>query len=319
MRALDGARREWGTTVAFRKIAVVMNPGSGKGKAGPDPERVTELLSRDGAVVSIRRIGRDRPVAGLVQEARADGCDIVVAAGGDGTICGVASAMAGGDLPMGVLPLGTFNYFTRSLSIPPELEPACDVVLAANTRTISTARVNDRLFLNNTSIGRYPEILANREGIYRRWGRSRLAAYVSVIRTLMTLRRPLDLTISADGTIHRMRTPLVFVLNNAFQLQQMGLKGQEELAAGKLVMFMSPDAGRFGQVRQALALAAGLAEDGRDFHMLSASRFDIESRRSRHTVALDGERFRADSPLVIRAVDADLRMVLPADYERDVR
>ncbi|WP_226780584.1 diacylglycerol/lipid kinase family protein [Oceaniglobus trochenteri] len=303
----------------LKKIHVVLNPGSGKKEPVCDADDLRRMLSAQGADVEVSQVRRDRPIGQLVEDALSGGADLVVAAGGDGTICGVAEGMAGSGVAMGVLPLGTFNYFARSLSIPDDIEGAVEVLLKGDARAVRTGRINNRLFLNNTSIGRYPEILANREGIYRRWGRSRIAAYWSVLKTLLTLRRPLDLRIEADDETISMRTPLVFVLNNAFQLDQMGLKGQEDLAEGKLLMFLSPDTGRFGLLRQALALAFGVAEDGRDFRLVSAYRFDIHARRKRHRVALDGERRRLKNPLSIRAVPDELHVVVPKDFDREIR
>lgn len=302
-----------------RRIGIVLNPGSGRDRTEDPEKELAGLVADMGLDAQIycmdKRNGADVQVAA----ARRDGCDVIVAAGGDGTICGVAAELTGADETLGIIPLGTFNYFARSLDIPADMEGALSIVAQGRVQAVNTGTINDRLFLNNTSIGRYPEILETREGIYRRWGRSRIAAYWSVVKTLMTLRRPLYLTIDADGTQHRLRTPLVFVLNNAFQLEQQGLEGADALSEGKLVMFLSPDAGRFGLIRQALMLLMGRAVEQRDFIRLTARRFDIESRRRRHTVALDGERVHLARPLQIRAHAKALHVIVPESYERDVR
>lgn len=305
-----------------RRITVVLNPGSGKGEGRAGPDELCGMLAAQGAEVHFETLEKGVSIDELVKRGLQRDSDIVVAAGGDGTICGVAEAMAGSGVPMGILARGTFNYFARSLDLPQDEGEAVEVILTGTARPVRTGRINGKLFLNNTSVGRYPEILANREGIYKRWGRSRVAAYWSVLTTLLTLRRPLELRIDADGAVHTLRTPLIFVLNNAFQMEQMGLDGQEALAEGKLVMYLSPDTGRFGLLRQALALAVGVAQEGRDFQILAAEHFDIQSRRrSSHRVALDGERLRLDAPLSISAKENELHVIAPetATAQRDIR
>lgn len=302
-----------------RHIAIILNPGSGRDRDDDPGEQAVRLLAEAGHEAKLYRFSKDQPLAKTVARALSDGAQTVVAAGGDGTICGVAGALSGTGVAMGVLPLGTFNYFARSLKLPEDLSEAIGVVVNGRALAVRTGTINGKVFLNNTSVGRYPEILANREVVYKRWGRSRIAAYWSVLKTLVTLRRPLELSIDADGEVHRYRTPLIFVLNNAFQMEQMGLEGHDALNEGKLAMYISPDSGRLGQVRQALALALGIAQEKRDFLFLSAHKFRITGRRRRHRIALDGEREKMSTPLTIESHIDTLRVIVPEDYNREIR
>ncbi|WP_157937666.1 diacylglycerol/lipid kinase family protein [Oceaniglobus roseus] len=305
--------------MAEGKIVVLLNPNSGKERGGAISEELAGLFRDRGVEADIRTLRKGDDLPGRVRSAVEDGAAIVVAGGGDGTICGVAEGLADTGVPMGVLPLGTFNYFARSLDIPEELEQAVEVIVNGRASKVRTGTINGRLFLNNTSIGRYPEILETREGVYKKWGRSRIAAYWSVLKVLLTLRRPLSLTIDADGERTTLRTPLVFVLNNAFQMEQQGLKGVEALKEGKLAMYLSPDAGRWGLIRQALAIAMGMAEEKRDFILLTATSFEIRCRRRSQKVALDGERLRLDSPLKIEAHLDALQVMVPPELDLEIR
>ena len=64
---------------------------------------------------------------------------------------------------LAVIPIGTYNHFARDLGIPTEWRAALEVALRGETRVIDTARVNDRFFVNNLSMGLYPELVARRE------------------------------------------------------------------------------------------------------------------------------------------------------------
>ena len=293
---------------------VVLNPRSGHGGGRGDVEtEVARACEAAGLRVEIARTGRATSPEDAARDGVERGFERIVAAGGDGTICAVASVLAGTDRVMGVLPMGTFNYFARSLGVPQELEGAVEVLRAGVPRPVSIARVNGEAFLNNASLGAYAAILETREDVYRRWGRSRPAAYWSVVKTLATLRKPLRLTIEIGGETVARRTPLVFAVANAFQLDQMGLPGRECVEAGGLALFVAPDGGRWGLMRRAAALALGLAGPGRDYELICGAPIRIASRRPRRLVARDGERSRMSGPFEFTVEPGALRVLAPRE------
>ena len=87
--------------------------------------------------------------------------------GGDGTLGSAASALAGTEVALGVLPLGTLNHFAKDLGLPIELDAAMDTVAANKPVAIDVAEVNGRVFLNNSSIGIYPFFVAKRSAEQR--------------------------------------------------------------------------------------------------------------------------------------------------------
>ena len=300
-------------------ICVVMNAGSGKGE---DAERVRAAFQALDVPVTLQLVTDGSRITAAARKALNDGYPTIVAAGGDGTICAVAAALRESDRTMGILPLGTFNYFARSLDLPQELEAAVQVICKGRTAPIRVATINDRVFLNNASLGIYPAILETREDIYGRWGRSRTAAYWSVLKTLARMGKPMRLRITVDGVERMVRTPLVFVVNNAFQLEQIGLDGVDRIAAGELVVFIAHDSGRLGMVRHALALAVGNAEKDRNFELMSGKEVRIEiitRRRKPHQVARDGERERIGAPYDLKVVPQGLTAPVPEGWDATVR
>ncbi|ULB09209.1 diacylglycerol kinase [Cereibacter azotoformans] len=300
-------------------ICVVMNAGSGKGE---DADRVRAAFEAQQVPVHLELVEDGSRLASVAAEAVNRGFGTIVAAGGDGTICAVAAAMAGSGRRMGILPLGTFNYFARSLLLPQELEAAVEVICAGRTAPIRIATVNDEVFLNNASLGVYPAILETREEIYKRWGRSRALAYWSVLKVLARMGRPLRLRVRAGGEERVVRSPLVFVVNNAFQLEQMNLDGAERVAAGDLVVFIAPNTGRLGMFRNAVALALGSASVDQNYMMMSGPHVEIDlpqgHRRVWH-VARDGERERMVPPFDLRAIEGALEVTVPEHWNREVR
>src|SRR5688572_12855412 len=127
-----------------------------------EAERVRQAFLGHGVDVHVR------PVAGfqLAKEAKhaaTAGVDAVVAAGGDGTISSIAGVLAGGKVPLGVLPLGTLNHFAKDLGIPLDLSAAAKVILEGHVREVDVAEVNGHVFINNSSIGIYPQVVRDRD------------------------------------------------------------------------------------------------------------------------------------------------------------
>ena len=296
------------------RICVISNKGSGRSSREADAVDAAMAVLGDRAMLW-RVEGRDLDDAGA--QAVAEGFGAIVAAGGDGTIMSVAGAVAGAaqgaGRRFGVVPLGTFNYFARGLGIPEDPAGAAQVILDGHARPVSLGEVNGRLFLNNVSLGVYPAILRNREEVYRRWGRRRIAAHWSVAKTVLSLGRPLYLSLTTDGEASRVVTPLLFVARSAFQLEHFGLDGADCVAAGRMAVFVAPDTGRAGLFATAFRLVRGSTQAGRDFALACADEVTIAARSRHLTVACDGEKMRMRTPLRLRIHPDALEVFAPPE------
>jgi diacylglycerol kinase (ATP) len=116
------------------KRLVLWNPKSGKA-ADAAPERARFLQAPDTTLEETESPADARHKA---EQAAARGFDIVVAAGGDGTVNSVANGIidSGADVTLGVMPIGTANDFAFSLGMPTELDAATDAVIANNARPL---------------------------------------------------------------------------------------------------------------------------------------------------------------------------------------
>lgn len=296
------------------RICVICNEGSGRNSREDDAIRIA--MGVLGARASLRRVKGHDIEAAAIQAVR-DGFGAIVAAGGDGTIMTVAGAVTDSGRHFGVLPLGTFNYFARGLSIPEDPAGAAQVILDGTTRPYSVGEVNGKIFLNNISLGIYPAILRAREDVYARWGRRRIAAHWSAAKTFVRFQRPLFLTVQADGQERKVRTPLLFVARSAYQLESFGLVGSECVAAGQFAVFLAPDDGRIGLFEKAFRLVRRSMKQGRDFDLLCGNEVSIATRSRHLTVACDGEKFRMRTPLRLRMRHDALQVFAPAEASTD--
>jgi len=239
----------------------------------------------------------------------------VIAGGGDGTINAVAGELVGTGKRLGVLPLGTFNYFAREMGVPAELDEAFRTCFEGETRSVTVGDVNGRMFLNNASIGLYPVILAVREQAYRRWGRSRFLAYWSVLTALLRLRPNMKLMITSDGKRRIIRTPLLFVARNAVQLEEFRVPGVKCVSDDGFSVYALRSMNRLGLLRVAWHALAGKLEPQYDFDMICTSAMRVESRRMLRTVAFDGERVKMLAPIEFQVRQAALSILVPRKRE----
>ena len=294
------------------RVCAVMNAGSGRKRHDETRALLERRLAPACAGFEIRVARRGRDLPGLARQVAAEGFDLVVAVGGDGTQSAVADALAGGDAAMGVLPGGTFNYFARDLGVGETMDAGIDTLLEARAVPVDLGEVNGLHFVNNISFGAYPKILKTREGIYRRWGRSRIAAYWSVLVALRRLRRPMRLTTRVDGQERHLTSALVFVARSAYQLENFGLEGADAIRGGQMVVLIARASRAMPLFRSALRLALGQSARNEDFDMIVTDAIDIETPDRAQLVAHDGEKTRMTSPFRIRVRHGVLRVLCPA-------
>ena len=200
----------------MRAIPLIVNSRSGTGADGV-VERLTGLYRAAGAEVSPRvaKSGADLPA--LAREVAREQPPLVVAAGGDGTINAVASALVGGTTALGVIRCGTLNHLARDLGIPLDQTDAVVATLRGRAREVDVGEVNGRFFLNNSSLGLYPDIV-------RRPHASSNAVWAAASGGRCCGRRTRCCAPSVHGRHARARrqefarrTPFVFIGNNVYR------------------------------------------------------------------------------------------------------
>lgn len=294
------------------RSCVILNDGAGRAAGdGARHDSLLRLLEAQGVEADLRRVRRGSELAQTARHCLEAGYGRLIAAGGDGTIAALAGVVHEAGAELGILPEGTFNFFARGLGIPEETGAAVAALRDGVVRDVAIGTVNGRVFLNNASLGVYPTILREREGMYRRWGRSRLAAYGSVLSVLVGRRRPLRLAVRIDGTELQLRTALAFVCNSAFQLRQFGVDGSEAIEDGAFVLLCSRNDDRWSMLRAALRLALRRPRRAEDFDLFTGRDIVIRQSRLRTVLALDGERQGLTGQLEIRHAARPLRVVVP--------
>ena len=248
----------------------------------------------------------------LLRHRQAENLGVVVAAGGDGTLNAVASKLMGTDIPMGILPLGTFNYVARVLNIPLDLLDAAKAIGEGQPRSVHVAQLNQHIYLNNASLGLYPLFIQKREQFNKHFGRFPLHAYTSALDVLIRDRKELKLEVEVDGQRYPVKTPLIFFGNNQLQLAEMKLRIAEAAEAGKVAGVVVAKSDKRTLFKTLWQLIKGNLDQASDVYSFAADEVIVHSKRNKLTVAVDGEIVTMTPPLKITVRKHALNIMVPA-------
>ncbi len=292
-------------------VPVIINAGAGNPHVDKRVKKLTELFLAGGLQVDIRLASSGEELDTLMRAAAAERPRLLVAAGGDGTISTAAAALVGSATVLGVLPFGTLNHFAKDLDIPLELEEAVGNIIDGNSIAVDVGEVNGRVFINNSSLGLYPDMVRDREHQHSRLGRGKFRSLVWA--SIAAFRRYPFLTVRLDveGSKRVQVTPLVFVGNNEYSMEGFNIGERARIDGGRLSIYIVKKQGRAALVRLSLEALFGRLRQARDFEALTATDFVIETRHSRILVATDGEVQGMKSPLHYRIRPRSLRVIVP--------
>lgn len=299
---------------------IVLNAGSGHDDTSVTRTIIETALTEAGREYHIMLVedASQLPQVSTEAVARAQALDgVVVAAGGDGTINAVAQAVLGSGRPFGVLPQGTFNYFSRTHGIPSGTAEALQVLLNSRAYPVQVGLVNDRVFLVNASLGLYPKLLEDREAYKQSYGRNRLVAWWAGIMTLLHEHRPMRINVEHGGQSYELRTLMVFVSNNRLQLERIGFPEAKAVEQGLLVGTVLKPVATLTLLRLMLRGALGQLGDAEHVASFVFRQITVTPARAllygrgRIKVAMDGEVSLLTAPLQFRLAPEELLLLKP--------
>jgi diacylglycerol kinase family enzyme len=303
-------------------VVIVLNVGSGRGDTQGRRATIQSVLEEAGQRHEFRVVddARQLPtVARRAVELAQQQQGVVVAAGGDGTINTVAQAVWKSGRPFGVLPQGTFNYFSRAHGIPADPTEATKALLHAVVQPVQVGLLNERVFLVNASLGLYPRLLEDREAYKKHFGRSRFVALWAGLMTILREHRQLVLQLAHEGKAQTMRATTLVVGNNVLQLEQLGIPEARALQRGQLAAITVRPVGMLAMVWLLVRGALGQLGAADNVRSFAFKRLTVRLRhpygRRRIKVAMDGEVTWLSSPLVFEVAPHPLRLLVPT---RDV-
>lgn len=254
-----------------------------------------------------------RPLADRVRDAAQGQAEIVLAAGGDGTVTAVASALIGTKKILALLPLGTANLLARDLRIPLALDQAIAALSDMEPMTIDVGELNGHVFLHKVVVGFAPAVAAGRERIRKRADLPALFGFVRYFGRQVMRPHDLRLELEADGgAAESIRVRSIAVANNAYDEGLGLLFSRSTLNGGHLTVYTARHLGMFDIVRLAARMALGSWRKDEALTERRVSSTVLRSRRKLLQVMIDGEVERMATPLRFRIRPGALRVLAPA-------
>ncbi|KPC72568.1 lipid kinase [Thermoactinomyces vulgaris] len=199
----------------MKRARLIYNPTAGRELVVKQLPQLLTKLEQAGFETSCYATTKRWTAAEEARQAAERQFDVVIAAGGDGTIHEVVNGLAGCEHPpkLGILPAGTTNDLARALRLPRDILAACDVITGSRTTLVDVGKFGERYFINVAAAGRITEVTYEAPSRLKTM-MGPFAYYAKAIEKLGTLHKPFPL---------RLQTPrgeweaevLLFIIANS--------------------------------------------------------------------------------------------------------
>ena len=289
------------------RALVVYNPMAGQRDRSSEVRAAAGRLASAGWKVDLVSSTSARELEKAARDAVLAGMDMVVAAGGDGTLNLAVQSLANQRTVLGVLPVGTTNVWARELGIPSDPKRAADLLLKGEVARTDLGMANGRYFLFVAGVG-FDASVTRAVGA-RAKRRLGMLAYVVAAGVEALKLRGVEATLSADGLLSRERVLMVVASNIRLYGGVLHMAPQAFADDGLLDVWVFRGRGILaGAVHTASVL---LGRHGRDpgARFYRCSNLSISARGSL-PVQLDGD-YVGTTPVTVRVVPRALRVVVP--------
>jgi diacylglycerol kinase (ATP) len=290
------------------KTRFIFNPRSGRNARDPRLlRRVRDFIRDNDLDALLVQTERPRHATELARRAVDEGCTLVVAVGGDGTLNEVASGLVGTPVPLGLIPCGSGNGLGRHLGIPSPGRGAFRTLLEGRQRSIDTGTVNGIPFFNAMGIGFDAEISSR----FNRLTRRGLPAYA--LTTFRAFRgfHPVDCTIHAGATSLRTPAFLLAIANSDQYGNDCFIAPGARVDDGRLDLTVLTRVTLWNAVPLGLRLFARRIDGSRSVVRLAGQRFLIE-RDGPGVIHTDGEVHETGATLTVEVLPRSLKVLVPA-------
>ncbi len=240
------------------------------------------------------------------------GMKTIIVGGGDGSLSSAAATLAHKGVVLGVLPMGTFNFFANDINMPADLTQAVRTLREAKPQWIDLGQLNDRIFLNKASIGLHPFAIETRRAYQKKWGLSKRIAISLALMSSVWHSPNLRLTLDSEHLKRNLQTPFLVVGNNEFETGLDKMLNRDRFDAGCLGLYYAHKISRFTLLRIGLqAFFRWKLKHITELETLTTQQVEIHLKKKRLRVAVDGEVLEFQTPLRFQILPKALQVLLP--------
>jgi diacylglycerol kinase (ATP) len=298
-----------------RHALVVVNPASGRADVAPLRRMLAQRLAEHGWEHDIYAITGADDVAAVVRAACARGVDLVVAAGGDGTVASVVNGMWQSNACLGILPLGTGNMLARAMAIPTTLAGALDLIVGPHAlQLLDLMRVGEHVYVINVSAGLSARGMRDTPTAQKR--RFGMLAYMWTMGRDLLRRAPQRFNLTIDGQQLQVRASEILVSNGAWLREPPFPYGPPSGFNDQQFDVYILTARRVADYLQIIrAVLHGSWKRQTALHTLTMREsITIDAAGQRQPVQADGE-WIGHTPVTVRLIPGALRVIVPQQAE----
>ena len=288
----------------MEKVLFVINPISGTKRKESLYDLIPRILHVNGVAFEIVETQYAGHASELTLMAIKSGFDCVVAVGGDGTVNEIGATLAGSDVVLGIVPLGSGNGLARSLKLSGNPEQAINQILTGKTVEVDTMVLNDHNFVNMAGIG-FDAWVAHNFSTQKKRG---IAYYIKAMLESYLDFTPLDLTYSFEGRRYEEKAFVMSFANSGQYGNNAYIAPMADFSDGLIdVAILSP-------FPKPMAPAIGLSLVTHDihkskyYHHFKTDHVEI-NMKSVPKVHVDGEAIHTRLPIHVSVTDRKLRVV----------
>lgn len=298
------------------RATVICNPRAGRGAGENGLKPALEVLERSGWRLAVEYSQGVGDATVKAREAVERGQDVVVVAGGDGTLNEAVQAVAGSETALGYLPTGTVNVWARELRIPLQATGAALALVDGRIERIDLGVAGDRYFLLMAGIGFDGEVVRRAHTIERHKQRFGVLPYIAAGLSTVPRYRGADLELRYDGLIRRVQALMLVAGNTRLYGPRFQLTPNAVANDGRLDVCIIKGRGPLALVRQSLPLLLSGSITHSDVELLRVDRLTVQSSVAM-PLQLDGELVGA-TPIQLSVAPRALKVVIPNGFASDL-
>lgn len=305
------------------KTILILNPVSGTSMMAsnqdtPEDNEATILAALNEYAITpeVWHTTKEDPGQGLAKKAAASGAELVIAAGGDGTIHAVAHGLIGTNSTLGIIALGTMNNLARSLKIPEEIKQACEVIAQGDSKQIDVGTINEHVFLEVTGIGLDAALFPAAEEIKNPGLLSTLRGVIEGLFKLYTF-RPTRMKIAFDDNKSRSYHAIqVTICNSPSYGAHIQVAPEALMDDGLLDVVIYRNFSKFEYIRHAISISQGrrMLQPGITHHRSKSLRVTGDQPIEMHADGIP----HGTTPATIKVVPGALRVRIPQNVATGV-
>ncbi|GCE19617.1 diacylglycerol/lipid kinase family protein [Dictyobacter kobayashii] len=246
------------------RTVLILNPTSGESALATNhssldsnEEQILAALRTYNIEPTVVYTTVDDPGTGLARKAAEEGADIVIAAGGDGTLHAVANGLIHTNSALGILPMGTMNNIARSLHIPEDIEKACEIIARGSSSRIDVGKINDHIFLEVSGVGLEAALFPAAEELKSKGILSTLKGIAGGLKTLFTF-SPTRFTVTFDnGKRRRVHAIQISVCNSPYYGARLQFAPNALMDDGLLDVLIYRRFSKLDYIRHAISISQG--------------------------------------------------------------